>query len=270
MLMSNFLRDRKSTREYKNKEVSKDILEKVIDYGKEIEKEIGDENFRFLLLKNGDKVYKTLEGKGGYSGVMIKSPHYIALETLDSSRDSIIKGAYAMEKLITKATEYSLGTCWISIENVDGQIKKELCNNLDGDVNYILAIGYPTPKNPFIQEPDSCRLSIEDIVYKDEIGKNISAEELENRGLSDLFFYTRFAPSSFNNQPWRFILKDNKIILILMKEEDKVSFIDAGIIMYYFENMATAIGVTGKWNLINCEDVEVNGTSYSYIGEFNI
>ncbi|MCB5559510.1 nitroreductase [Anaerosalibacter bizertensis] len=270
MLMSNFLRDRKSTREYKDKDVSKETLEKIMEYGEDIEKEIGDKSFKFLLLKNGDKVYELLKGKGGYAGVMIKSPHYIGLEILNDSRDAIIKGSYAMEKLITKVTEYGLGTCWISIESVDEETKKELYDNLEGNIDYILAIGNPVPKNPFIQEPDSCRLSIEDIVFKGEIGKNIAADELESRGLSDLFYYTRFAPSSYNNQPWRFILKDNKIVLILMKDEDKFSFIDAGIIMYYFENMASAIGITGKWQLLNDKDVEVNGITYNYIGEFNI
>ena len=56
MLMSNFLRDRKSTREYKDKDVSKETLEKIMEYGEDIEKEIGDKSFKFLLLKNGDKV----------------------------------------------------------------------------------------------------------------------------------------------------------------------------------------------------------------------
>lgn len=270
MLMSNFLRDRKSTREYKDKDVNKEILEKIMEYGEEIEREIGDKSFKFLLLKNGDKVYDLLKGKGGYAGVMIKSPHYIGLEVLNDSRDNIIKGSYAMEKLITKITKYGLGTCWISIENVDEETKKELCINLEGRMDYILAIGNPVSKNPFIQEPDSCRLSIEDIVFKDEIGKNITADELETRGLSDLFYYIRFAPSSYNNQPWRFILKGNKVVLVLMKDEAKFSFIDAGIIMYYFENMASAIGITGKWQLLNDEDVKVNGITYNYIGEFNI
>ena len=73
MLMSNFLRDRKSTREYKDKDVSKETLEKIMEYGEDIEKEIGDKSFKFLLLKNGDKVYELLKGKGGYAGVMIKS-----------------------------------------------------------------------------------------------------------------------------------------------------------------------------------------------------
>lgn len=269
MLMSNFLRDRKSIREYKGKEVPKKTLEKLMDYGKSVEKEIGDENFRFLLFKNGEVVYKTLEGKGGYAGVMIKSPHYIGLENFKDSKESIIKGAYAMEKLITKATEYNLGTCWISIEEVDKETKEKLYSNLEGKIDYILAIGNPVAKNPFIQEPESSRLSIEDIVFKDEIGENIDADELESRGLSDLFYYTRFAPSSFNNQPWRFILKDDKVVLTLIEDEE-LSLIDAGIIMYYFENMANAIGIGGKWELINNEDIKVDGKTYNYIGEFNI
>ena len=202
MLISNFLKNRKSTRDYKGKEVNQAILNELIEYTKVLESDSDDGSVKFSLYRDGESIYETLKGKGGYAGVMIESPHYISLEILNDLEKSIIEGSYVMESLITKATELGLGTCWISIENVDENIKSKLLNN-GSKVNYLLAIGYPTVKNPFLEETASCRLSIEEIVYKNEIGKNIELDEIEHRGLSDLFYYIRFAPSSYNNQPWR-------------------------------------------------------------------
>ena len=269
MLMRNFLNNRKSTREYKGKEVNQAVLNELIEYGKALESGYNDGSIKFSLYKDGKNVYEALKGKGGYAGVMIESPHYISLEILNDSEKSIIEGSYAMESLITKATELGLGTCWISIENVDENTKNKVLNN-GSQVNYLLAIGYPAFKNPFEEEAVSCRLSIEEIVYKEKIGKNIELDEIEHRGLSDLFYYIRFAPSSYNNQPWRFVLKDDRVILTLLCNDEKFSLIDAGIIMYYFENMAKAIGIDGEWKMINEDNIKVDGNVYKTIGEFNL
>lgn len=267
--MRNFLKNRKSTREYKRKEVNQAVLNELIEYSKVLESGSGDGNIKFSLYRDGESVYEALKGKGGYAGVMIESPHYISLEILNDTEKSIIEGSYAMESLITKATELGLGTCWISIENVDENTKNKVLNN-GNKVNYLLAVGYPAAKNPFEEEAVSCRLSIEEIVYKDEIGKNIELDEIEHRGLSDLFYYIRFAPSSYNNQPWRFVLKEDRVILTLLCNDDKCSLIDAGIIMYYFENMVKSIGINGEWTLINQDNIKVNGNVYKTMGEFKL
>lgn len=267
MLMSNFLKDRKSTREYKSKPVDENVLNELMEYAKNLELKFGVNNFKLYLQKEGSKIYEALKGKGGYAGVMINSPHYISLEILNESEETIIYSAYAFESLITKATHLGLGACWVSIKSVDDDTKSKILNT-NNKVNYLLAIGYPIAKNPFEKEATSCRLSIEEIVYKEELGKDIDLDEIEHRGLSDLFYYIRFAPSSYNNQPWRFVLKDDRVILTLLCNEGKFNLTDAGIIMYYFENMAKAIGIDGKWNILNKEDVKVNNNTYKTIGEF--
>ena len=268
--MSNFLKDRKSVRDFKSKKVDDKILEGAKSYCRNLEEE-GQHNFEFLFFEDGQKIFNSLEGMGGYSGVMIKSPHYIGIRLNDNREDTIIYSGYYMEKLITKLTNLNLGSCWVSIKDVDSQVKKVLFNMNNGSMDYILAIGYPVAKNPFSQEPFSSRLAIEDILFKNEIGNKIDAHELESRGLEDLFYYIRFAPSSYNNQPWRFILEDHKITLLLAySSEDNINLIDAGIAMYYFEHLIRSIGVDNKWKLIDKPDHEDEKFIYRYIGEFNI
>lgn len=269
MLMSNFLKERKSVREYKTKRVEKQVLNELLEYSLDLnEKNKG--TFKFIFFDYGDDIYNTLKGKGGYSGVMIKSPHYMGLEVLKDDRESIIKAAYFMEDFITKAQSLGLGTCWISIVDVSRDIKEKIYEKLEGNFDYLLAIGYPAGKSIFKEEPTSSRLSVEDIVYFNEIGNSVDMDELKYRGLNDLFYYIRFAPSSYNSEPWRFILKEHKIILTLINSDDKLNLSDAGIAMYYLENMAKSIGIKGKWELLDGREVIIDNDRYTYIAEFHI
>ncbi len=265
--MNNFLRDRKSIRDFKNRKIDAKVLEQVKEYCNEI----GEEGYKFTLFEDGNKIFKSLRGMGGYSGVMIKSPHYIGVNIKESKKENIIYSAYNMEYLITELTKLNIGSCWISVKDVDLNLKKDIFNIEEGDIDYLLAIGYPAARNPFVSEPTSSRLSVEDIVYNGEIGKTITIDQLEHRGLEDLFYYIRFAPSSYNRQPWRFVLMDDKVILLLAySEEEQLSFVDAGIIMYYFENLARTIGITSKWTLVDRQDYEDEEWTYRYIGEFKL
>ena len=270
MLMTNFLSGRKSVREYKKKIVSPQQLETIQEYLNLLEKEDGTGKIKFRLYENGNRIYDGLKGIGGYSGVMIESPHYIGLDIKDREDRNIIYGAYYMEKLITELHSMDLGTCWISVNDVKRELKEELLGNIRGEINYLLAIGYGKPKNPFLNEPFSHRIGVDELVFQNKIGESISYGELENRALDDLFYYIRFSPSILNKQPWRFLLeKDKLVLLIKYKDGEEANLIDAGIIMYYFEELGKAIGLSGKWTLIEGEE-KVGEDNYKFIAEIKL
>ena len=268
--MKSFLRDRKSDREFKHKSMSGNLLDEIRLYLNTLEKEEGNGNIRFKLYEYGEKLYASLEGIGGYSGVMIESPHYVALEIMNNQEKSIIYSAYYMEKLITELNNKGIDTCWVSIEDVDKNLKLEVFGDTVGEFNYLLAIGYGKSKNPFVNEPFSERVGVDELVYNNEIGNPINIEDLENRGLGDLFYHIRFAPSALNKQPWRFILQKDSVVLLLKYNNEEVpNLMDAGIIMYYFESLAEAVGLSNKWTLIDgiFTDGEYN---YKYIAEYKL
>lgn len=269
--MSNFLKGRKSTREYKNKKISEGTRNAILRIFEELEEEAGNKHFRFILFEEGDTVYKLLKGLGGYSGVMIESPHYIGIRLKEINAESIINASYYTEKLMTKLSQLNLGSCWVNVKNVDREIKSEVFGDENKNIGYIIAFGYPKATNPFVGEPFSSRLNIQDIVFNEELKNPINMEELERRGLDDLFYYIRFAPSSYNRQPWRFILKNHKVVLMLETSgEGKTDLMDAGIIMYYFVELAKTIGINGQWKIIDHSYINDNGNTYRYIGEFQL
>lgn len=265
LLLSNFLKTRESIREFKERGLNAETLDKIREYCNSL----GEEGFQLQLYENGGEIYNSLKGLGGYTGVMVKSPHYIGLNILDDEDESMIYGAYHMEELITKLTELGIGSCWVSIKDVDDNIKKSALNIENGSVDYLIALGYPVAKNPFVTENNSSRLSVEEIVFSNQIGNPIQQRELEARGLDDLFYYIRYAPSSYNRQPWRFVLKDDKVVLLLAYSFDQeLELVNAGIIMYYFENLAKRIGIHNKWKLIDDGGYQDDDYKYRYVGEF--
>lgn len=268
MLMSNFLKNRRSVREFKDRDVSDKVLNKVLEIFKMLEEESSGKSFNFVLFKDGEKVYSLLKGEAGYSGVMIKSPHYIGIRLKEVTEPAIIEASYYTEKMMGKLAELNLGSCWVNVKYVDKGIKEAALGDENKNIGYLVAFGYPKAKNPFLDDPVSSRYSVEEIVFKDELGNRISIQELEDRGLDDLFYYIRFAPSNYNKQPWRFVLKNNKVLLLLEMDEGKTDLMDAGIIMYYFEEMAKTIGLNNKWQLLDKEIVEHEGNQYRVIGEY--
>lgn len=271
MLMGNFLKDRKSVREFKKKRIDKKTMDSVVSIFYKLEEEADNKYFNFILLEDGVRVNNLLKGTAGYSGVMIESPHYIGIRLKEVSDVSIITASYFTEKLMTELTRLNLGSCWVNVKSVDKGIKSHAFGKENKNIGYIVAFGYPKARNPFVQEPTSSRHSVQDIVYYEELGKEVAMEELENRGLDDLFYYVRFAPSNYNIQPWRFVLKKDRVVVYLeYSDEGKTDLMDAGIIMYYFEELAKTIGISKKWNIIETPEIEYGGSKYRPVGEFEL
>lgn len=269
MNMMNFLKTRKSTREFKRKNVNDIDLRKIKDVVAQSNIELEEKNMEVKLFEYGQRIYDSLKGVGGYSGVMIDSPHYIGLDLKEKNRDTLIASGYFMEKIVTHLNDAGIGTCWVSLNDIEDERKKVIFGEDAKGIDYLLAIGYAKPKNPFIHEPFSERIGVEEMVFSEKLGNPISMDELEKRGLGDLLFYIRFAPSTLNKQPWRFIVFDDIIELALLEDNDKVCYEDAGIIMYYFEELARALGMKNKWDLVDREEI-YKDNNYRFIGKYKL
>ncbi|MGO1369579.1 nitroreductase family protein [Senegalia sp. (in: firmicutes)] len=299
MLFRKFLEDRRSTREYKDMIIEKDKMDMLLDFSSKIENSHGNEDISFIFYEDGKKIYKNLKGVAGYAGVMIESPHYIGIQTNNEDDITFLKSSYAMETLLTKIYQMDLGSCWINVMDTPYDSKKILFNGDNKHINYIVAVGYP--KNPnrlseisnsdglenedvgylntirpfkekkyFVEKSTSSRLAVSDIVFENEFGNKMSQEDLDKRGLDELFYYIRYAPSDKNEQPWRFILKNDSADLAIIDPEDKNNLTDAGIMMYYFEEMAKSIGYKGSWEFSESKLQNKNGINYLVVGKYKL
>ncbi len=264
MLMSDFLLTRKSIRTFKNKKLNSGSITQVSD----IISSINDstENVQYKLFLNGDEIAKRLDGKAGYAGVMIKAPAYIGMHILKEEPNAYIYGAYYLEKLISQLKAIGLGSCWVTLLDVDDNELKDIFEYTDGSIRYVLAVGYPPRELNIGQSTYSSRLGVEDYVFSGDLGNKMTIAELEKLGLDDLFYYLRMAPSSYNNQPWRFVIDDNKVKLYVADPKNVNDFVDVGIIIFYYNELAKTIGMNPKWEL---NVTKVDG-DFDYIGETTI
>ncbi|MDD7305142.1 MAG: nitroreductase family protein [Peptoniphilaceae bacterium] len=262
MLTTNFLKTRTSTRNYLDKNVNEDDLKKVIEIINEESEKLGKDKLAFHVNTDGANVYKALSGLAGYSGVMIKAPMYIALNTLNNDAKTVVIGAYGMEEIITKLNEIGLGTCWIDAVDVNSTVKESVFNFTDGKVNHLLAVGYPEDTRLKEHRYDD-RLGVTDFVYLEDFDHKVTVEQLEQYGLDDLFHYARFAPSAYNAQPWRFVISDGEIKLYIKDYKGPVNLIDAGIIMYYIDELTRVYSKGSKWEI----EPDLDGEKYAYIAK---
>ena len=260
MLTTQFLKTRTSTRDFKDMDLKKEDLEKL---EKIIDSEIiklGKDDLAFVLQTDGDAVYKALDGKAGYRGVMIKAPAYLALNTLNDDPASLVKGAYGVEEIITELDKMGIGNCWITVADVEYTAKKAAFAYDKGEVSLLLAIGYPVDESLREHKFDD-RKGIGEFVFIDKLGNKATNEELEQRGLDEIFSYARFAPSAYNAQPWRFVLVEDLIKLYIEDYKGSVNLLDAGIIMYYLDKLGESISMGSNWDI----KPEINDEKYVYI-----
>lgn len=263
MLMTRFLKERRTVREFRDEKLDivtlKNISEKIVELNKLNE----NHNISFELYEDGEGIAKAFSGRGGYSGVMIEAPHYIALITEDTE-ESMIYGAYNMEELISVIHQLDVGTCWVGLKEVSDETKVKVLGTNGDKVDYLLAIGKATRSNPFLEEKVADRKPLSELVFKDDLNTPAEPDELEQRGLLDLFYYVRFAQSERNAQPWIFLLEGAKISMLMKRDEVKTT--DAGIMMYYLKGMLGVMGINTDWKLVEDKFVQ----DYKVIGEITV
>ncbi len=257
MVMTNFLQERKSVREYKGQSLSAKDMERVKNAVDKANTDYKAAQLSFHLYENGTIVAEKLQGKAGYGGVMVEAPHYVSMTIASKEEKDLLKAGYALESLNTDLVHMDLGTCWITVDNVEAELKKEVFGQDGENIDFLIALGYPKGKKLFEAESHSARMELKDFVFKDNFSTPLSLDDMENYGLLDVFSSVRYAPSHKNAQPWRFVLKDNKVNLYLVTgKEDSRSYIDLGIMMFYFKEMMKTMGADHEWQEEEGERVE--------------
>lgn len=276
--MIKVIEKRRSVREFSKNEFSKTELEKLYSLLQDMPKLCSDDGLIAKYYSNGAELVKKLDGVAGYNGKMITAPYYIAF--LAKKDDDKIKAAgYAAEWLALELSALEIGSCWISLNNNETKIDEILEVKEPFSIKALLAVGHPE-KPSFLssifqnkatrtgaqtvevkEEVKNDKLAIEDIVFEGEFGKKPDLDELEQHGYLDAFSYLRFAPSSLNRQPWRFIVLNEGILLCVdMGEgyEDKnLALIEAGIAMLYFKTAMAGSGFNGYWDMEAGKEVNV-------------
>ena len=213
------MKERHSVRSYLDKKIEGETKAKLLQCIEECNKESG------LNIQGCFDEPKAFDSFLAHYGKFNNVNNYIAIVG-KKSKEIQEKIGYYGEKIVLKAQELGLNTCWVAMTYSKGKSPCKI--ESDEKLHLVIAIGYG---------------ATEGIAHKSKKIEELSTCEGEmpdwfKRGMEA----ATLAPTAMNQQKFMFYLNGNKV-----KLKDKMAFyskIDLGIVKYHFEVAA------GKENFI--------------------
>ncbi len=245
------IKKRKSCRTFNQLFLSpadKQILE---DYISKNKKPIGDEVIELSIIEKKD-VYNKMKLNNG----MIQEHNTYLLGTSGSSIDSRVNYGYLMEKVVLKATEIGISTCWIGY--FDDTYFNEIISDSGFEIPSIVILGYSkdrqTNSDKFIRFTvnASKRLNWGRLFFNYNTKKPLKPVLIQK--YSDSLEMVRIGPSSGNTQPWRIFFDEATKEFHFFKkpiseryEKKGLHDIDLGIALSHFELTSLYNNLSGNW-----------------------
>ena len=227
---------RKSVRSYTGEALSPQLLDKVKAHYRELTGLFGGIETEISVLDNRRGQQRML------SLFSVKAPYYLVFYSEEAPRYLMNMG-YLMEQMVLYMCSLGIGTCFIG----SNKIKKELQEKDGRKMVGIVAFG-KSKGSHVRKQAEAKRLSIDQLCIFKEVPRQWMRQLLES---------ARLAPSAMNDQPWRFVVYDNRIHIFSKKHKAeqlrKWAEVNFGIM---FANLMTA--AEEMWldvDLIRLEDI---------------
>ena len=214
-------------------------------------------NFQIIEKHDVDKQMKLDYG-------IIKGHNAYILGTAKSTIASRVNYGYLMEKVVLKATEMNMSTCWIGV--FDSKYFNEVSVEDGFDIPSIVIVGYsydkPTYQDKFLRFSvnASKRNSMDKLFFDYILKMPINPEDVKK--YSDSLEMVRLAPSSGNTQPWRVYFNETTNEFHFFKKSISKRYelkglhdIDMGIALCHFELTSMQNGLSGSWIKHTIENV---------------
>ena len=150
------------------------------------------------------EVINALEKPGQIKGLFkVKAPYYMALYSEQKEKFELNAG-YIMEQISLFLGSKGIGSCFL------GGAKKKKDSSTD-TCKFVIMMAFGKPKGEYIKKDEEPkRMDLKDLcVYK----------ETPRAWVEEVLKAARLSPSSFNSQPWRFVVYENRIHLFEKKSK---------------------------------------------------
>jgi nitroreductase len=157
---------RRSIRHYEQKEIPKDVLDKILDAGRQAPSAANKQPWHFIVVT--DPEIKKELSKGMFNRFIKDTPVTIvgcAHKDLVAGNWSIVSTTIALQNMVIAAWAMGVGSCWIGDLNQE-KVKKLLGIPERWNVVALVSFGYPAEK----PQPRK-KKSIEEIVSFNKFGK---------------------------------------------------------------------------------------------------
>ena len=250
------IQNRKSVREFTDKQVSFTQLEALKQYYTEKVRRLVP-NLKTELYFFGTDTRAALEGAAGYNQFLVGAPQYLVLMS-EAAPLAYLNAGYIMEDLILKLTDMDLDSCWVTFTHSD-DVKEALGIASDLNVAAIAAFGYGkktirrlrlnirsmsnvdiVAKHRYM-EP---KRSVADLTNVDTWGNKQKLDDtigFFDDMLWEALYAASLSPSYLNRQAYGFVLHDGGISLVRTPDEYNTSIdgdLSLGIVLHHFTAVA--------------------------------
>ena len=266
MNYSALIQNRKSFREFTDRQVPFSILETLKNYYyNSVKRLIPDIKTEAYIFDTSARA--ALEGAAGYNHFLVGAPQYLVL--LSENHDlAYLNAGFIMEDLILKLSDLELDSCWITFTDSE-EIKGVLGIQSDKQVAAIAAFGYgkKTVKRLRLNirsmsdvdikakyrymEP---KRSVSDLAFVDTWGNSRDLDRyigFFDDMLWESLFAASLAPSYLNRQAYGFLLHDGSISLVSRPDSYNTRIdgdLSLGIVLLHFSAVAENWAGTLRWN----------------------
>ncbi|MBO7251209.1 MAG: nitroreductase family protein [Oscillospiraceae bacterium] len=260
------IENRKSVREFADKQVSEDVLESIVDYFQKSCKCL-DPQLKTELYIVSDESGRALEGAAGYNSFLIGAPQYLVLLSENGQRAPENAG-FMMEDLLLKLAEENLDSCWMTFTDSEA-VKRALELDSRLDVMAVAAFGYGVKAKKRIHlnilsmsnvdiiakrrffEP---KRGIRDMVFLQEWGNTRNVEEhigFYDDMLWEAFYAASKSPSYLNRQAYDFVIHEGKITLVARPDAYTTELdgrLSLGVVLLHFSAVAEQWAGKVQWS----------------------
>ena len=208
--IENIIKSRHSVRQYLDKPIEKEKIDILSNLVEECNKEA---NLNIQLVLNDSSAFDKFIL---HYGRIKNCKNYLAMIGKKSKDlDELI--GYFGEKIVLKAQEMGLNTCWVAGTYSKGSVKANINN--DEKLVCIIALGYG--ENQGIEHKGK---------KFEDVSKTNKVPDWYKKGVE----YALLAPTALNEQKFKFELKDGNTVSI-KPGIGSMTKIDMGIVKYHFE-----------------------------------
>ena len=265
MNYSALIQNRKSTREFKDREVTFAQLETIQNYYYNSVRRLIPE-IRTELYVFGPGAGAALEGAAGYNQFLVGAPQYLVLLS-EKHELAEINAGYIMQDLLLKLADMELDSCWLTFTDSE-DIKGVLGLDSHKDVVAIAAFGYGkktirrlrlnirsmsdvdlVAKHRYM-EP---KRSVADMAFVDTWGNSQDLDRyigFFDDTLWEALYAASLSPSYLNRQAYGFLLKEGTVTLVSRPDQYNTKIdgdLSLGIVLLHFTTVAEALAGKLSW-----------------------
>ena len=252
MNYSALIQNRKSVREFTDKQVSAAQLEQIREYyASDVRRLVPEIKTRLNIF--GSDARAALEGAAGYNQFLIGAPQYLVLQS-EKHDLAHLNAGYMMEDLVLKLQDMGLDSCWVTFAASE-DVKQVLLLDPELEVAAIVAFGYgkKTVKRMRLNIKSMSNVDISakyrymepkrsvfDMAFLDTWGNTRNLDQLigfYDDALWEALYAASLSPSYLNRQAYGFLLKDGKIFLVARPDLYNTKIdgdLSLGIVLHHF------------------------------------